>query len=645
MANYVSELSPIFPGVNSAGWEVDRKFTDSYARVEEAKIDLDTFSDNLDSYIEGLHLDLGDDNSDSFDVDVPEGFEITGTFPEFNYGSWPVSASPTAPTLTGLAELSTVILDEAPPNTVQDPGFELPSKPIPGVITEPGQAPELNQIELPITPEFIVPDDPTISEITIGETPSVEVPVFTAEKPTDNLDDVPVPDFDYVEAVYSSDIWAPLAEKIRDGIINGGTGLSPDVEQLIYDSARYRQDVEGEAVLDEARRKYSGKGFDLPQGAKITRERNIIADISRDKTELNGKIAIDQAELAQKNTHFMLEKGINLEQITIGFYDAQANRTLEAKKISAEIVGQIAKLYIDKYNARAQVYNITAQAYEAELKAAFADLEAFKVEMEGKKVASDVQKNVVEVYVAQVGALETRAKLYTAQVDGAKAEAELERLKMENYKITVDAYVARQDAEKSKYQVYATEVDAEKTKVQAYAEQVKAYVSEIEAVRATNDGRIQQLNATISYNASLIDKFKAEILGFDSRVKEIAQQHDVAIRHFDSSTTSLTAQAGVVESKNNLVIKGIDTAISGERLKLDAERDRVTAIRDGYVALMDLEGKSRLGIFNATAQLMSSAMSSVSAQASTSDGMSRGYSANQSISNSLSEQHSYNQSA
>ena len=645
MAEWVSGLTPIFPGVNSAGWEVERKFTDSYARVVEAKDSLDAFSDDHDSYIEGLHLNIGNTYPDDFYVDIPPPFEITGTFPEFGYGSWPLTASPDTPVITNMLDLGSVILDDYPANTVEDPGFDLPSKPIASVIDDPGQAPEINLIELPQVPDFQYPAEPTITEITIDDAPGVEVPVFVAEAPTDDLDSTPSPDFDYVEAVYSSEVWSPLVAKIKDGILNGGTGLDSDVEQKIFDSARYRQDIDGERQLDEARRKYAGKGFDLPQGAFASMERNILADISRDKTELNGKIAIEQAALAQKNTHFVLEKGISLEQITVGFFDAQANRSLESTKAASDIVAKSAQLIMDRYNARAQVYNIMTQAYEAELKAAFADLEAFKIEMEGKKVASDVQKNVVEVYVARVGALESRAKLYTAQVDGAKAEAEVERLKMENYKISIDAYVAKQEGEKAKYSVYATEVEAERTKVQAYSERVKAYLAEMEAIKAGNDGKIQQLNAKISHNSSMVDKYKAEIIGFDAVVREIGQQHNVAVEQFKANTTSLSARASVVESQNNLVMKGIDADIQGQRLGLDAEISRVNAIKDGYEALMDLEGKTRLGIYNTTAQLMSSAMSSVSAQASVGDSMSRGYSASQSVGNTLSEQHSYNQSA
>ena len=261
--------------------------------------------------------------------------------------------------------------------------------------------------------------------------------------------------------------------------------------------------------------------------------------------------------------------------------------------------------------------------------------------MEGKKVASDVQKNVVDVYSAQVGALETRAKLYTAQVDGAKAEAEIERLKMENYKISTDAYVARLEGEKAKYSIYATEVEAEKAKIMAFSEQVKAFLAEAETIKLGNDGKNQELNAKIASNSAYIDKYKADVGAYDSVIKEIAQQHDVAIKEFDANTSRMTAESRVIESKNNLLLKGIDAELEGQRLLLDSEKAQIDAIKTGYEALLELEGNTRMGIYNASAQLMASAMSSVSAQASISDAASTSARGSYSLNNNLTEQHTF----
>lgn len=645
MGEYVYQVPTIWPGSNEAESEVERKFVDSYERVDAAKADLADFSAGLESYIERIQLELGDDYQDNFNVEIPNSFEIQGTFPDFSYDSWAPTESPTFPTMGETDPLEPLVLDEYPRNTIKDPGFDLPSKPVPADIQEPGNPPEISEIELPVTPEFNLPDEISITEIEVPDAPTVEAPVFSAVAPDDDLDRITTPDFDYVEQVYSSDVWAPLVSKITDGVTNGGTGLSSEVEQLLFDSGRYRQDVEGERRLEEVRNAFANKGFDLPTGAKIANERNVLADIARDKTELNSKITIAQAELAQNNTQFMLDKGIALEQITVGFFDAQANRALDAVKASAEIVARAAQIRVDRYNSRAQVYNIRAQAYEQELRAAFADLEAFRITVDGKKVASDVQKNVVDVYVAQVGALESRARLYTAQVDGAKAAAEVERLKMENYDVEIKAFATRHDAKKIEYEAYGIEVDAEKTKVQAYSEKVKAFIAELEAVKASNQGKIDEQRAKIDYNSSLADTFKAEIIGYDSRIKELAAQHDVAIREFDANTNRYLAQAQVVESKNKLLMQGVEADLQAEQLKLNSETAKIDAIKNGYIALMDLEGKSRLGVFNATAQLMSSAMSSVSASASIGDSLSRGYSSTQSVGNSLTEQHSYNVSS
>lgn len=51
----------------------------------------------------------------------------------------------------------------------------------------------------------------------------------------------------------------------------------------------------------------------MPSGALASGLREISSNLSRDLTEINGKMLETEADLAQKNTHFMLELGNKLE--------------------------------------------------------------------------------------------------------------------------------------------------------------------------------------------------------------------------------------------------------------------------------------------------------------------------------------------
>jgi len=82
------------------------------------------------------------------------------------------------------------------------------------------------------------------------------------------------PSFDYTPGVYSSCIWDTLCDKIKDDLINGGTGLTDAVYGAILDrnaeARREAEDTSRRRALDSV----GARGHDLPGGmaAAVTME-------------------------------------------------------------------------------------------------------------------------------------------------------------------------------------------------------------------------------------------------------------------------------------------------------------------------------------------------------------------------------------
>jgi chromosome segregation ATPase len=386
---------------------------------------------------------------------------------------------------------------------------------------------------------------------------------------------------------------------------------------------------------------FSARGYDLPPGALAGAEIEAYRNAGINKENLNADIAIKQAELAQANTQFITDKGVQLEQILRGFHESQAGRSFEAAKMVFQSGIELMNAHIAKINLDLERYKAEAVVYESRVKAALTAVEIFKAQVESAKVASDVQKNMVDIYEKQIAAIDTYVKMYATQMEAVKIAAQIEQTKMEIYNLETKAYIARMDAEKIKFDVYATQVDAEKAKATMYAEQVRAYIAEVEGAKAQLEAENIKLEAVLKENAMLIDKYKGELAGYTAEIDAVGKELSATVDSFRAEVQAYSAETNADAMYYQTKIKEIDSKIMEARFHLEKAVAEVKATTDGYIAIKSLEEKGTEGIMNVGAQLAASAMNAVNASASTSYNQGEDYSWRQSLNNSLSESHSY----
>jgi hypothetical protein len=180
-------------------------------------------------------------------------------------------------------------------------------------------------------------------------------PSITAENIT-----VPATSISWAEGSYDSDIIAALLARILNDLTDGATGLDPTVEQEIYDRALARQAIEEDKAQREIEDYFSTRGFDLPTGAMAGRLQEQTNETYRNNTEINGKIMIEQADLAQKNSQFIIATAVQLETVLRSLYDGINNRSLDYTKVASSISVEETKLKLA--NADLQLKALIASA-------------------------------------------------------------------------------------------------------------------------------------------------------------------------------------------------------------------------------------------------------------------------------------------
>lgn len=510
-----------------------------------------------------------------------------------------------------------------------EPSVDYPDEPV---------APSLKDISAPAIPEYDMPSPPVIDEISVPTPPDLSIPVFET---TFVEYDIPVPaEFNWDENPYNSEVWDTLLAKVIDGIVNGGTGLDPDVEQAIFDRAKHRQLYENDKAYREAEQYFAARGFILPPGAMAAKLQEISEAILRENTDLNEKIMIEQADLAQKNTHFMLEMGRQAEGILRDFHNQQENRSLDAAKTLVDSSVAIVNAHIARFNSQVEKYKADASIFRERVQAALAEVELYKAEMEGSKVHAQIQQIRNEIYKTQIAAIEAVMRLYTTQLEGVKLQQELEMLKVEIYKANTDVYTAKINAEKLKVEVFAATSEAQKRKVEIYSEQVRAYAVQVEAKKTELEAKVSALQGKISKNTVEIEAYKAEIAQYEAEIDGQARVIGAQAQVFSAKASAISSEAQAQSAYYGVKVKEIEANIAVEELKLRGAVAEIDASVRSYVALKELQVKTTEGAMQVSAQLAASALSAVHASATYGYGASRSESGSWNYSTSASENHS-----
>ena len=581
-------------------------------------------------------------NIPDIEVETPEipGLDVS-TRPSLGLhvidDTWPENDA-IRPTLDSYPEFTQI---DMPVMRFTPPDYVAPVKPDLSPIAAPGEPPVQDEIIIPTKPSITLPNAPIFDAIILPPVPSITLPTFDADLPEEILQ-TPA-EFNWTESPYNSDIWNDLLVKTLDGIINGGSGLDPEVEQAIYDRAKARLQLENDKARQTIETDFAARGFTLPGGALVGRIDEHNAEIARNNLDLNEKVMIEQAELAQKNTHFIMELGLEAEKVLRGFHDAQMNRSLDAAKAVASSSIDIFNAYVTRYNAQIDSYKAQAAVFSEQIKAALTEVEIFKVQVESAKVSSEIQQVLADVYGKQLLAVETHIKLYTAEMEGAKVASEIQAQKLEVYRLQIRAYIAQLDAEKTKFQTYGIEVDAEKTKASLYSEQVKSYVAEVDAEKSKADLQIAQIGTVIQKNAALIDEYKAELTAYGIQVDAVSKKIGAEVEGFKAEASAYSAETDAKGLEYGARIKEIEAHIEFGKFNLQKALAEIDAATTGYIKIKEQQLKGTESVMNVNAQLAASAMNAVNASASYGYNGSESKSVGFSYGASMSETHSFNE--
>jgi len=462
----------------------------------------------------------------------------------YHYESIPIPSIPSFPAF----DIPDVVIEEP-----EEPDDTMPQ------LTE--TAPPLVFSPTPDAPPLDFPDPIEVTPIFIPDLPVLDFPDFEGVRPDINLV-APVIIINDGNFVYQSDLLDAVREKLLYDVINGGTGLGADIEQDIWERNQERDQLALADSMTRATSEWSARGFNYPNGILGGMLIPLEVEYMHKRTDTSRDIAIEQAKLAQTNTHFAIQQGLAFEQMWINWQNSIAQRTFEASKAYAEALLKQYSIELDVQKTLIEQYKADAQVFAERIKGEIAKLENVRIQAEINKNITESDRNRVEVYKAQVDAMETIVKSYGHEVEAVKVVAETQKIKMEAFKAAVEAYVAQINAKTAEYNMYTAAWTGQKTKADVYATRVDAYSKRVAVVQSEFNTNLEYMRSHIEANKDTLSQYTAELDFFKSKSANAIAYVDEKIKKFNAEVARYQTDGSIFNNQRDLTVKKFELEIN-----------------------------------------------------------------------------------
>lgn len=547
-------------------------------------------------------------------------------------------------------DISPLELLALPELTASAPTISLPSRPsqVAEFLTAaPGIDTNIAFPEPPdalINPVFI---EPVIADRAEPQRPTIALPSLDATAPVDNV--VVPTDYETRFAAAYRDA-APSTIAMVDGYVDaqllkinpqfhvqmaaleaqlstylaGGTGLSTDVEDALYERMRDKMNAEAGRVRDAAYSEAADLGFTLPSGAlaaAVQQARQAGAD---NNARASVEIAVQQAEMEQKNLQFAVTTSVGLRTVAL---NASLNymqnlvtingQALEYAKGVLSAIVEVFNTAVKAYGYKLDAYRAETVVYEVRLKAAMSYIELYKAEIDALQALTVVDRARVDVYRAKIEALTAVSNVYRAQIEAVQGRVSLEKLQLDVFQAQVQAHGAYVQGKTAEWQGYAAAIEGEVAQVKMYGAQVEAYNAQLTGYRSVVEAGSERVRAQALTNQARATNYAATLSGYAAVVDARAKKATVTMENQRQTILAYTAQVQAeignaqVQQEYYRSFAQIAVANAGQRMTAQVETGNSTRAFGETLAKL---GNSNAVIFGNLAGSALSGMNSLAAE-------------------------------
>jgi hypothetical protein len=388
------------------------------------------------------------------------------------------------------------------------------------------------EVSLPVSPEFLTLQTHSFAGVDMPTLDAGDVPVLSLVAPSITTY---TPGSNYTSALLEA-----VKATLQDRIENGGTGLSPAVENAIWDRGREREMRQAADALAELDRMES-LGYALPPGVYTDARLKIQTEMGYAIAGHSREVMIKAAELEQNNVIQAINSTVQLEGALINYNNAVEQRLFESTKYATEAGIEIYNAQVRAYAAYLDAYKTKVDIYKALVQGELAKVEAYKAEIAAEEAKARVNVALVERYKVEAEVALSAIEIFKAHIGAITAKAEIEKLKVMTFGEQVRAYGAKVNAYTAGVEGFRASIQAEGAKQEAFKSTVEAYTAQVTAAVKTAEAKIEEFKGLIVAKTQEWDAYKAAYTGEAERARAIAATNTTAADTYRTTVTGLSA--------------------------------------------------------------------------------------------------------
>lgn len=387
--------------------------------------------------------------------------------------------------------------------------------------------------------DVTLPAAPSLLSINVNAFNGVTIPEVDLTIPELSIDAPSIREYTPGDG-YTSTLLSALQTKLESVIENGGTGLSQDVENAIWDRNREREARSARDALAELDR-MEEMGFSLPPGVYVDGRIKIATETDYVNRGHSREVMIKQAELEQANVQHALTVATQLEGSLLQYTNQVEQRLFDSCKYATEAGISIYNARVQAYGALVDAYKARLAVYESQVRGELAKVEVYKVQVEAERTKAEVNKALVESYRVQIDAALSNVEIFKARIGAIQTQAEIEKIKIEIFGEQVRAYAAKVNAYTAGVEGFRATIQAEATKQEAFKSQVQAYTARVESASKLIDARINAYTAKLDGKKAEYDGYKSAISAESARVQAIATSNQSRAELYKAEVTGVAS--------------------------------------------------------------------------------------------------------
>lgn len=469
-----------------------------------------------------------------------------------------------------------------------------------------------------------LPDVPTFDDVAIPTRPEIIIDQFEFDGVRPTAPDIAslIHPFSYVEDEYQWSYKDTIDRVVQEwlGDPESYFALPQNLEKAIFERDASRVEHERRRSLENLASEYSARGFELADGQLAYAQANLERETFNTLSERSRDIALEQAKLAMENTRAAFGYAIQYEQLLVQQDTTTKQRLLEAQMFASTFSVQVAKIYVDIYNAEVTAYLADLEVYRGLLAAEMLKLEIYKTDLEAASLQVQINQQLLDLYTATLDAYIKQVDLYKAQVSANNLILEQNKLIIEQFTAQVMAYSEQVDAAGKTLDVNTQEINLQVQKESAKDTLAEGTVKRIGAYSA-KEGNIQQQVAT------QVAKFEATLREFASVNHNILQRIEADGALIQKEATAITSQTqrnGYLLARKDTELKydlGYKTLDADSQIRIATLEVQQTKYNlDHAIAQYELALKALTSVGEIAQGVASASLSAVSASAGMTSG-------------------------